>query len=486
MASRRTLSLTSKVDLIIIIALAIGIGTALSAVATAMVATYNRKTQQGVFENANILFTSIESVMIPGQAPLAVTMLANVSIRTPGTLITLYRRDGTLAFSDNKTIETVDSNLKQRRFRLQDRPTDVAATPPKRFAEAVEIPPNELFFRDDAGSRDFFHAYRPLINLPKCTVCHGGDHTVRGVIDIRTDVTDDVRTTGFILAGTGGGFVLVVGLLALVIGFFMRRVVLDPVQSIARLCIAVSAGNFEGRVNPRSNDEIGDLGRTVNTMVEGLHERFELTKYVSAGTIGSLKAGQEPKRVKRVLLFTDVRGFTAYTEAHGPEQVVVVLNRILDQQARIIHDNGGDIDKFVGDEIVAVFTGNDGVRDACRSALAIVKLCADKAEEFESLTIGLGITEGMVVHGMVGSERRADFTVIGDTVNTASRLCSLAKGGQTLTSTAVRNLAVPAFAFAGPYAAKLKGKAEPQRVWILQGEAGIPRQEVGEDDGTTA
>jgi adenylate cyclase len=471
-STRRFLSLTVKINLILVIALAIGIGAALSALAGSLIAAYDRKTQQGVFENANILFTAIESVMIPGQAPLAVTTLANVSIRTPGTFISLYRRDGTLAFSDNKTIGTVNGNLKEQRFLPQDRPISAPAMPPKRFLEAAATPPNELFFRDDARGRAYFHAYRPLINLPKCTVCHGSDHTVRGVIDIRTDISDDVRTTNFALAGTGVGFVIVVTLLALVIGYFLRNVVLNPVQSIGKLCMDVAAGHFEGRVNLRSGDEIGDLARTVNTMVEGLHERFELTKYVSAGTIDSLRAGQEPQRVKRVLFFSDVRGFTSYTEKHGPEQVVVVLNRILDEQSRIILECGGDIDKFVGDEVFAVFTGEDMVRHSCRAALAIVELCASKAEEFDNLSVGIGITDGMVIHGMVGSARRADFTMIGDSVNTASRLCSLAKGGQILVSTTMRNAAVPEFSFKGPYSAKLKGKTDPQKVWFLQADTG--------------
>lgn len=472
MITRRVLSLTVKINLIIIAALAVGIGAALGALATSLVSAYNRKAQQGVFENANILFTAIESVMLPGQAPLAVTTLANVSIRTPGTFISLYRRDGTLAFSDNKTIETVNANLKMQRFQPQDRILLAPPTPPKRFTEAAQTPPNELFFRDDVGGQAFFHAYRPLINLPKCTVCHGADHTVRGVIDIRTDISNDVRMTSLALAGTGAGFVVVVGLLALVIGSFLRNVVLDPVKSIGKLCMDVTAGHFEGRVNLRSKDEIGSLARTVNTMVEGLHERFELTKYVSAGTIGSLRIGQKPQRVKRILFFTDVRGFTSYTEKHSADQVVVVLNRILDEQSAIIQECGGDIDKFVGDEVFAVFTGEGGVRRACRAAMAIVGICASKAEEFDHLSVGIGITEGTVIHGMVGSARRADFTMIGDPVNTASRLCSLAKSGQILVSTEIRNAAVPDFSFTGPYSAKLKGKTEPQKVWFMHGTLG--------------
>ena len=220
-----------------------------------------------------------------------------------------------------------------------------------------------------AGGTAYFRAYRPLINLPKCTVCHGADHTVRGVIDIRSDVTAVVKAQAVTIGGAGAGFLAVVAILALIIGSFLRRVVLKPVQSIGKLCTEVTAGDFKGRVVVRSNDEIGVLGRTVNTMVGGLHERFELTKYVSASTIGSLKESQEPKRVPRTLVFTDVRGFTSYTERRNPEQVVDVLNRLLEKQSAIIQNNGGDIDKFVGDEIVAVFSGTDAPRRACAAAL---------------------------------------------------------------------------------------------------------------------
>jgi adenylate cyclase len=94
--------------------------------------------------------------------------------------------------------------------------------------------------------------------------------------------------------------------------------------------------------------------------------------------IGSLKAIQDPKRVVRTLIFTDVRGFTSYTERRKPEQVVDVLNRLLEKQSAIIQNSGGDIDKFVGDAVVAVFSGTDATRRACAAALQIVRLCFGK------------------------------------------------------------------------------------------------------------
>ena len=233
----------------------------------------------------------------------------------------------------------------------------------------------------------------------------------------------------------------------------------------------MASGDFKGKVVVRSNDEIGVLGRTVNSMVGGLHERFELTKYVSASTIGALKVSQEPRRVPRTLVFTDVRGFTSYTERRDPEQVVNVLNRLLEKQSAIIQSNGGDIDKFVGDEIVAVFSGSDAPRRACAAASHIVRICREHSEEFDGLAVGVGIATGSVIHGMIGSVRRADFTVIGDSVNVASRLCGIAKGLQIVVTESTRDEAGPEFLFKGPYSARLKGKDKPARVWLLEGPA---------------
>jgi class 3 adenylate cyclase len=373
----------------------------------------------------------------------------------------------------------VNQRLRTQRFQDQDRaPAAGTPMPTPRFQEASGLPPQELFFRDDVGQvltggTAYFRAYRPLINLPKCTVCHGSDHTVRGVIDIRSDVTGVVRAQAFTIGGAGAGFLLVVALLALIIGSFLRRVVLKPVQSIGKVCAEVTAGSFLGRVDVTSNDEIGVLAATVNTMVVGLHERFELTKYVSASTLGALgeSKGQEPRRVARTLLFTDVRGFTSYTERQRPEQVVGVLNRLLEQQSTIIQNNGGDIDKFVGDAVVAVFSGPDGARRACAASLQIVRMCTEKSAECDGLAVGLGIATGSVIHGMIGSVRRADFTVIGDSVNLASRLCGIAKGMQIVVSDATKTETGDAFLFRGPHSVKIKGKIDAQRVWVLASPA---------------
>ncbi len=265
---------------------------------------------------------------------------------------------------------------------------------------------------------------------------------------------------------------VVASLLVLVlIPLLLRSSLFIPLRVLSRGMRRVETGDLDASVRVQSRDEIGSLARSFNRMVGGLKERFELTKYVSAGTIDALKTSQQPQRGVKTLLFTDVRGFTSYTERHKPEKVVEVLNRLLERQSEIIQRHGGDIDKFVGDEIVAVFSGDAAARSACAAALDIAELCARDAELFERLEVGAGIATGLVIQGMIGSMRRADFTVIGDAVNLASRLCGIAEGMQTVVSEATKNAAVPSFQFRGPHSISIKGKSESQRIWILIGSA---------------
>lgn len=497
--------LAGRINLIVVSTLVTGLGLVAFFFAFSLISTRESLSNDNLAREADILYASIENFMMPGEAPIAVRFFDDVQSIDSNYSIALHRRDGVTAFTDNQTIETVNLNLGLSRF--TPRPSVMAASVTimqPYFDSAVKIPPESMFFRSEEDGRVISRVYRPLINLPKCAACHGGDHTIRGVIDVRADITNLISAQNLTIGASVGGFVLMVSLLAMVIGRFMRSVVVTPVQAIGQVCADVTAGDFSGRVDVSSRDEIGLLASTVNEMVQGLHERYELTKYVSAGTISSIGKGRETDRVDRTLLFTDVRGFTAYTEKHGAEAVVNILNLLLESQSRIIASEGGDIDKFVGDEIVAVFSGDKASERACTAAARIQHMALARATDFDGLAVGIGVASGMVIHGMVGSSQRADFTVIGDPVNIAARLCGMAKRGQTLVcdrtfgrisrSTTVvpktssdpamiknRNTSgaevdgtvrqvqpeTVAFSFIGPYKAKLKGKVEAQRVYLL-------------------
>ena len=476
-AGRRALSLTGRINLAVILTLFVGLGLVSTLFTTSLVNTRHTLVDSNLQREADVLYTSIESFMLPGEAPIAASFFDDVSNLGTGYTLALYRRDGTLAFSDDTTIGKVNELLGRQRFVPRGQPGGADGVPSVdtsgAFSLAVAVPPESIYVTENEGGRTYKRVYRPLINLPRCTVCHGGDHTIRGVLDIRTDISASVRAEALTIAGSGLGFIVMVSVIALILGRMMRVIVVLPVQEIGRVCSAVTGGNFSGRVDIRSSDEIGRLADTVNEMVHGLHERYELTKYVSGTTISSLASGQEPKRVERTLLFSDVRGFTAYTERHGAEAILSVLNQMLHMQSVIIHHQGGDVDKFVGDEVVSVFSGDDAPLRAVRAAMKIQAMVRQRAADYDNLAIGMGIATGSVVQGMVGSETRADFTVLGDAVNVASRLCSIAKPGQILVcETTGAHIPAETVTLDGPYRAKLKGKAEPRKVFIVRLQEG--------------
>lgn len=218
-----------------------------------------------------------------------------------------------------------------------------------------------------------------------------------------------------------------------------------PILAIGEVAGAVAGGDLDARVRGvTSRDEIGDLAGRFNDMIGQLSERFELLKFVSDGTVAAIqesengvKLGGERRQV--AILFADIRGYTAFSEGRDPETVVAVLNHYFQVQAEIVARNRGDIDKFVGDQIMAVFLGDDMAQNAVRCALQIQQAMTEqKAADTgnANLDIGIGIDMGGVVMGAMGSRKRMDYTVLGDHVNLAARLCSAAEPGQTLISKA--------------------------------------------------
>jgi adenylate cyclase len=225
----------------------------------------------------------------------------------------------------------------------------------------------------------------------------------------------------------------------------------------------------------RSRDEIGDLAKRMNDMVVGLSERFQLAKFVSAETMAAIKGadfrgvrlGGEKRRA--TMLFCDIRGYTAFAERHDPEAVVEVLNLYFQQQADIVAKHHGDVDKFVGDQIVAVFQDQEMERNAVRCALEIQSATDELGRQHPDwdLEVGIGISTGEVIMGAMGSKNRMDFTVVGDNVNLAARLCSHAAPGQTLlTQSTYEAIAdCPEFTAAPLTPMVVKGKRKPLPVY---------------------
>jgi class 3 adenylate cyclase len=463
-----------KVNLIIVASLVIGIGGGIFYIAFRNYRSSMAATDLGLRQQSQILYYAVKNLMLPGEAPIARSFLADIQQNTGLDYhIALFRANGLEAFVDNQTIRRVNENIKSfgKQFPLKPEPTPQPGRKDPReghFREAAESG-EESIFQSTIDGKVVRMVFTPLLNNPPCAACHGADHTVRGVIQVMADLTEELAGPRTALEIAGVFFLALVTALALVLTLFLRRIVIRPVARIAEVCASVTAGRFDQRVHLAVNDEIGDLGRTVNTMVEGLFERFELSKFVSASTVQSIRDGAQGKRVGITMLFSDVRGFTSYSEKQEPETIVRSLNKILSAQTDIIHANGGDVDKYVGDEIVSIFTGEDQQLRACRSALAIqAELVKNRETLYDGLAVGVGINTGEVVLGMIGSEKRADFTVIGDAVNYTARLCSAAKPGTIIISDSTYTAVMDRVAANGPFGLRVKGKQAEQRVFLLQ------------------
>src|SRR5437660_4069127 len=180
---------------------------------------------------------------------------------------------------------------------------------------------------------------------------------------------------------------------------------------------------------------------------------------------------------KVTVMFADIRGFTPMSEKLEPEQVVEVLNEYFTRVTDVIFDYGGTLDKYIGDAVMAVFgapisKGNDAanaVNAAIQIQRLLIELNRDAAtRRWPELRVGIGINTGIVTAGNIGSPRRIAYTVIGDTVNTASRLMSNAAGNQVLISLSTANEIGQGFNMKSLPPLMVKGRSEPVKIFDVK------------------
>ncbi|MFH1807681.1 MAG: adenylate/guanylate cyclase domain-containing protein [Pseudomonadota bacterium] len=230
-------------------------------------------------------------------------------------------------------------------------------------------------------------------------------------------------------------------MLTLLLGQGLASRIAGPVQRLVHASRRVAQGDLTQQVGARERDEIGELARSFNVMVEGLRERererdifgrvvspLVREKFLS----GELELGGERRRV--TVLFADIRGFTHRTESQPPESVVSMLNEYFTSMTAAVRVWGGTVNNFIGDALLVVFGAPADIADeewmAVRAALnmraALAELNHTRQQRGEDvIEAGIGICTGEVVAGQIGSPERLMYTVIGDTVNVAARLETL-------------------------------------------------------------
>ena len=209
--------------------------------------------------------------------------------------------------------------------------------------------------------------------------------------------------------------------------------------------------------------------------------RAELSRFLSPKVAEMVVSGQvellrQGTLAEVTTLFADIRGFTTYSESESPQDVVDMLNAFFTAASEVVFRNEGNLDKFIGDCVMATWGppsahGDDAAR-ALRAGLemqdAVRTINAKRASDgLHPIEVGIGINTGPAVVGYMGSEMRHEFTAIGDAVNTASRLCGVSRGGEVLASAATVARAGPGFGVEAQPPLHVKGKEKSVETFVV-------------------
>lgn len=280
-------------------------------------------------------------------------------------------------------------------------------------------------------------------------------------------------------------------ILFVLITVFVVLLLIYPLKVVSGAMLKVGNGQLDQFLDIKRRDEIGTISKSFNEMLRSLIEkeriRSVMNKVVSKEIAQKLlqtelKLGGE--RVEGTVFFSDIRGFTSLSENMSPEEVIDMLNQYFSRMSKIIEENYGIIDKYVGDEIMAVYGGiiplvNDaGERVdafyAIKTGLEFMRVCNEinrerEAGEKKPIQIGIGINSGVFVAGNMGSENRLNYTVIGDDVNLGARLCSNAPAMTIIISESTYVLAKDFIEAEELEPIKVKGKANLIKIYKVIG-----------------
>ena len=262
-----------------------------------------------------------------------------------------------------------------------------------------------------------------------------------------------------------------------------------PIEKLAGLIKLVSKGQFdlEAKKLVNSNDEVGDLATAFDQMTAGLKERDKVkslfSKFHGSSVANNLMnsdlvLGGQSKQV--IVFFSDIRGFTAYSEHRKAQEVVDMLNEYFAVMVDIINRNGGVVDKFIGDAIMAVWgapeSSADDAKNAVKACLQMRMALAELNElrlsrDQQPIYIGMGLHAGEAISGTIGSNERMEYTVIGNTVNTASRVEASTKsfGADLLITEQVLEKLNNTFTVSLAGSAEVKGRSEPIHMYKVSG-----------------
>ena len=312
----------------------------------------------------------------------------------------------------------------------------------KRFCnvEKVEMEDGIVYFTSKliSGER-VMHLSKPIIfNGKKLGIVHVGVS-----LDFIEHTISNERVSIIMMT-------VIVIFLSIIVAVFLGFRFSRPITKLVFATQEIGKGNYKYKIKMKRKDELGNLAIAFNKMSEDLLKKSFMQesfgKYVGREVLNLIMANPEDAWLKgrkneATILFFDIRGFTAYSAAKDPEVIVEELNEYFEIVTNIIIKHGGYIDKFIGDAVLAVFgVPVHNKRHVERGVMAAVEIQKEllKAENKESnkllASVGIGIDSGIVISGNIGTQVKMEYTVIGDSVNIASRLNGLAKSGEIVIS----------------------------------------------------
>jgi len=282
--------------------------------------------------------------------------------------------------------------------------------------------------------------------------------------------------------------VLMVGL-GIVAAVFISKLLSRPVEQLVEGTQEIAQGNYQFRFKDRRKDELGQLMQSLNTMTEGLSkkEKVEQTfsRYVSPSVACTLMDDLDKNQlggshVEATVLFADISGFTSLSEQLEPAAINSLLNDYFTLIDQIAGKHEGHIDKYIGDCAMILFGApiedpNHGLH-GIQCGVEIQQVIHEynllrRKQGMITVDFCVGINSGVMLAGNMGSERRMEYTVIGNAVNLASRLSSVATAGQVLVTREQHD----SLRLASQYntrriqTIKLRGKTMPVEVWQIEG-----------------
>lgn len=393
------------------------------------------------------------------------------AVKSKGTSSSLY--GAMLVDADKKLVAHSDNRRFKAAQNMADHPAvDIAF---KKFVQNVATGVQ----RYTLGDTNEYGSYRKL--------ALGGAALITTVNeDIALEGVRWARITTILIA-----FLIIV--IAILFIYFFSRTISDPLKRLVGATQTIRAGNYDVKLENSSRDETGELTHAFNEMAAGLKEREHLKgafgKFVNEEVAkmvmrGDLALGGESKVA--TVFFSDIRSFTSISEKLTPHEVVGFLNEYMTLMVEIVHKHNGVVDKFIGDAIMAIWgapvTRPNDVENSINASLemraALQKFNVGRGGKSKPIIrIGMGLNTGDLLAGQIGSNDRLEYTVIGDTVNLASRIEGLNKnfGTDILISENTYNLVKKKYSCLPLEKIKVKGKDEAQRVYVVLGKAGDPR-----------